>query len=109
VERGLVWGAFDAAAWSPDGTRLGFLRSVPYGPEPLVITDARGHNACRLARNASGFAWLADGRRLAYVGSGALYVAKADGSNPVRIASNVGYLAWSPDAQLLAYDTPAMV
>jgi Tol biopolymer transport system component len=115
----LVRGAIRAAAWSPDGTRLGFRLASShayYRPrQPLVITDAHGQHPRRLAHDADEFAWSADGQRFAYLasfdryGHWALFDATADGSHPALLANGVVAFAFSPDGRLLAYESPGKV
>ena len=56
------------------------------------------------ARGAHSPAWSPDGRRLAYVGSGALWVADADGSHRARLAAAVSSADWAPDGKRLVVE-----
>ena len=57
------------AAYSPDGTRVAFLRAEEDGPAQLHVLPADGGDARRLTDQklgVSSFAWSPDGRRLGY-------------------------------------------
>ena len=114
-------------AWSPDGTRIAFVRDTDppatgpmYPPRSLSIyvMDSDGSNVQRLTEFTTGGAisWSPDGARIAFDGNlddgiWEIYVMQADGSNvqrltntPVRDAQSVAP-DWSPDGQKIAFDS----
>jgi dipeptidyl aminopeptidase/acylaminoacyl peptidase len=109
------------AVFSPDGTRLAFLKSDGGSPRDLYVTNADGIGGARLlashpeAENSGvgihGIAWSPDSSRLAYVlpGQPPIRVVDArDGTpEPLEQAGDPGpfsSLEWSPDGTELVYD-----
>jgi len=99
-------------AWSPDGARIAFTRSVRTAGhgvrEDVFIASADGRDVHRLTRRGSQPAWSPDGARIAFVRGRAVYVVNADGSGlrrlpyePRRIRGGgrrqVIMPAWQPD------------
>jgi Tol biopolymer transport system component len=117
--------------WSPDGTKVLFLRTteeeaacgLPACAQSWVI-DADGRNARRLTpldEDVEAPAWSPDGRRIAFAkrdlgresaeGSdyeADIYVMKADGTEPTRLTDRAGWEStpsWSPDGDQIAFST----
>ena len=86
----------------------------------VMRADGTGIRPLRRGRQWTGApAWSPDGRRLALVAGGAVWVMNADGSDPVRITEYVqpkfglfiGWISptWSPDGRRIAYTyTPTL-
>lgn len=112
------------AVWSPDGTKLAFVRGTTEGGgDGIWVMDADGGNPRRLTEPAvtpegvpvldMAPAWSPDGARLAFASTrdGAemeIYVMDADGSDPVRLTHTEPFVvdhtpAWSPDGRYLAF------
>lgn len=83
----------DSPAWSPDGTRIAFIRSTGDDRAPeadLWVMDADGSGQLQItstgrAERWSAPSWSPDGRRIAYAADGDLHVVGADGRNPTRM------------------------
>lgn len=110
-------------AWSPDGTRIAFTRSVGNRLADIYVMDSSGGNILNLTPGTPQFAdtspaWSPDGTRIAFirkpvdvlflptVTNGDLYVMQADGSDPRRVGkgeTDAGSPAWSPDGFWIAY------
>ncbi len=102
-----------APAWSPDGTRIAFVRWVGDAPDIFVV-GADGADLVRLTVNPGpDFApsWSPDGSTIAYLserdGVLAAYLMDADGQNQRPFAGlpeGIGALDWSPDGASVAFD-----
>jgi Tol biopolymer transport system component len=113
-------------AWSPDGTRIAYIRSgdegrLPQSGQPYQIwtVNADGTDARALTNNGrmnDAVAWSPDGRDLAYIShlsndaDWQIRVMRADGSGDHKVFSCAGKcryggytLAWSPDGQEIAF------
>jgi WD40-like Beta Propeller Repeat len=98
-------GPGSAAAWSPDGLRLAFVR----GGDVWTI-DAAGGVGREVTTDgaASSPVWSPDGTRLAWVDGGLLVVAASDGSAPTTLADGLTAApAWSPDGSRIAFERRA--
>ncbi len=114
------WEFFDShPAWSPDGTRLAFIRSpTRYGDfewsrARIYTMSADGSGIIDVSGDVAASsqlvppAWSPDGGRLAFVaagGLGSLYTVGSDGSDPRRIAwAATTAPSWSPDGEELPF------
>ena len=94
--------------WSPDETRIAFVRHVPGLGRVLFLAASDGRGPIRIATHVSAFSWSPDGSRIAYSRAGARGIVIADASGRavprrVTIAATVGApsalggdVQWSP-------------
>jgi dipeptidyl aminopeptidase/acylaminoacyl peptidase len=109
-------------AWSPDGTRIAFVRAGINGDLPRDIYVLRvGASATLVARDGTGPSWSPNGARLTFVRErieansfpiSYFWVVNADGTGAHRIspAGQAGWLFaghtdWSPLGDLIAFDS----
>lgn len=125
--------ANEEPAWSPDGKRIAFVRSLgrpaPARPRAvgIFVMDANGAHVRQLTQRSGTFrtedrapTWSPDGKRIAFMsanttfrpaGASTLYVINADGTHArvVRTLAHgwpgAGAPSWSPDGKLLLYST----
>jgi Tol biopolymer transport system component len=86
--------------WSPDGTKLVFLRTFGYPDYRIYSVNRDGSGEQEILADlagAEGPVWSPDGSELLYQGVGGLWLVNADGSNPHQLVSSVirGY-SWEP-------------
>lgn len=90
----------DRAVWSPDGTRIAFVRG---GRIRLINSDGTGETQLTSGPDDGGPYWSPDGTRIAFSRGRAVYVINADGTG-LRTVSVDKRLSgpWSPDGRSLA-------
>jgi Tol biopolymer transport system component len=107
--------------WSPDGRQLLLETTRNDNPDNRVengghrdiyLMDADGKNQTNLTSNAYGHhpSWSPDGKFIAYMAHGGVWVMKADGSAKQNIshgATRDSEPAWSPDGQWIAFTRTA--
>jgi Tol biopolymer transport system component len=112
-------------AWSPDGTRLAFVRGFWDADAGIYVMDADGTGTRRLTSGDERFvdgtdlgpAWSPDGSRIAFAREGRepgaetgntdIYVVDADGTDLTRLTDGpvMEYEpTWSPDASRIAFE-----
>jgi len=97
------------ARWSPDGTRIAYVREPVNGPPSIWAMNADGTDKTLLAEDAGQFSWSPDGSRIAFVGTKepgsytlddfAIFTVNADGTDRQLIVDGLGLiwtLEWSP-------------
>jgi Tol biopolymer transport system component len=104
------------AEWSPDGSKVAFVRARRFGPVPFEIwvMNADGSGRRQLTRHrrfSNGPTWSPDGSKIAYISGGegpsSLYIMNADGSGKRRLLRATGRrqpadAAYSPDGRTIA-------
>jgi dipeptidyl-peptidase-4 len=113
------WGRMiDRVTWAPDGKQFLYLRRSqdPDEPLPLILYDVASGTSrvwlgpvtvSRRAETPEVLDWSHDGKRVAIVLAGALYVAQLARPNLRKIADDVDAAQWSPRGNTLAYSRDA--
>jgi len=93
--------------WSPDGTKIAFVKGFSGKNAEIYVMNADGSDPENLTHNPSGDdspVWSPDGTKIGFVsirdGDMEIYVMNADGSSQMNLrCSNLGYdfePAWAP-------------
>ena len=103
-------------AWSPDGTRIAFQRTLSGGNTEIFTMSAEGSGLRRLTDNAPVWdeapAWSPDGRKIAFMRwqtdryGWDIWTMDADGTGQTRLTANEDldfHPAWSPDGRTIAF------
>ncbi|WP_419922742.1 cell wall-binding repeat-containing protein [Candidatus Poriferisodalis sp.] len=105
----LASGRFYSPRWSPEGTRIAYVKS-----DQLGVVDIDGTNARILTGGAhnAGLAWSPDGTQIAYVSGdnreSDIRIIEVDGIRSFQLTNVPGpevEPAWSPDGERIAYGT----
>ena len=98
-------GGFDPD-WSPDGTRITFVRSTGTYTTDIFTMDTDGHNLSRLTYGGGRDPrWSPDGTRIAFTSNQEVFVMDAV-LNIRQLTDNGGRNPnWSPDGSRIAYES----
>jgi Tol biopolymer transport system component len=116
-------------AWSPDGSRIAFVRGTPavapndYGGGELVVMNADGSNPVSLTPGnlvVDSFDWSPDGTRIAYsigpaesgsAGQANIFVIPFAGGASTQLTTVAGAVnpVWSPDGTGILYELGAYI
>ena len=92
-------------AWSPDGRRIAFARSVGGGTRRIYTIDVKTERlhllTSEFGQNPS---WSPNSRRIVYDDGYTIWVMNADGSHKHTLVIGTDP-AWSPDGKEIAYTT----
>jgi Tol biopolymer transport system component len=108
--------------WSPDGSRIAFMRDTPGAGNAIWVVESDGTNPTLVApfgtREPGSFSWSPDGRQIVYAGSddAELLIADASGldtpeairfrqSEDFQPGTAFAQPQWSPDGSLIAFRT----
>ena len=105
--------------WSPDGTKIAFVRGTPFGAHDIWVMNADGSNQTQLTNFGTAFNgivadldWSPDGTKIVFerTGGGAfgsIWVMNADGSNQTNLSNMPAFEndfpAWSPDGTKITF------
>ncbi|HLF26489.1 MAG TPA: hypothetical protein VJG32_09135 [Anaerolineae bacterium] len=113
--------AFQAPAWSPDGSQLLLAAETDDGQQALLVTDPRGavKNVLKTLEGSTAFGWSPDGKQVAYIAAGGdqtltigpLTVLDLQTPEEAKTTEQEAVLAffWSPDNERIAYFVPLVV
>lgn len=99
------------ATFSPDGRTIAFVSHRKVGPAQIWLMDAAtGHHQRQLTHDQAGKDerpdWRPDGKQIAYVASGNIWVMNSDGTDAHSITRGPAYdfaPAWSPGGNQIVF------
>lgn len=117
-DRRLVVANAAEPAYSPDGSKLAYVRWDSQGPEGVVVAQTDGSDPQLISSSIPAppytdirpvLFWSPDGKAVAFehersIGKVEIVVARADGSGERVVAARGGdFVGWSPDGKLIAF------
>jgi hypothetical protein len=103
-------------AWSPDGTKLAFVRTDSAGHSHIEVVhaDGSGLKAVTKGQSDDSPAWSPDGSKIAFVRGGQLHVVDVLSGATKRLDAGPrdGHPSWSADGSKIAFDSgtaPAVI
>ncbi len=97
--------------WSPDGSRIAFIRGTSEGNRTVLVaaTDGTTGNPPTVAEHGEHPTWAPDGGKIAYSFGKQVFLKNADGSGSAAPLENGAGRepAWSPTGSLIAFAFPA--
>ena len=95
--------------WSPDGTRIAYTRDTqPDQPRvdefEILVVNADGSSAIKVADDGHDPVWSPDSSRIAYDWNSGIFVVGADGANK-RLLARGRDPSWSHQGERIAYTT----
>lgn len=121
IEDGLdtIPAAFQAPAWSPDGSHILLTRSAD-GEKEIIVTDGAGVFEKSLGgfELNTAFGWSSDSQKVAFIDGkqsmpagviGELNVVNIETDAKVSVGENVIAFYWSPNSEKVAYFVPLLI
>jgi Tol biopolymer transport system component len=88
--------------WSPDGTKVTFVRTFAFPDYRIYTVNRDGTNQREVVRDSSADeipAFSPDGRQIAYLRSHQIWLVNADGTNPHQLVNGGSYgFTWVPQS-----------